>query len=592
MILMMESTTRSQSNHHASEDDETRYRVGFLYSVFLLAGVVAGGMGFVRWRLSTLMGLIDFGFAGLAFALLFSLRRHKQYIEIFSTVALTLSFILFFAIYLLAPYNTMRLSLFFLLTASGFFLKGRQIGRLLLVGIILAIVSSHVSGYFATGYSTLDIATTCIYLIALLFIFENYESFKEKERQRKHSEYEALRAKEAAEAANLAKSRFLATMSHEIRTPLNGVLGMAQLLLEPELSTDERQAFARTILTSGQTLLTLLNDILDLSKVEAGKLDLVFVACNPQQIIEEANALFAELARSKNVKIESVWHGPPSGRYRTDPTRLRQMLSNLVGNAIKFTERGSVRVDANEVERNAGQAVIEFAVMDSGIGIPPDKLSLLFTPFSQMDSSDTRQYGGTGLGLSIVRSLAELMNGNAGGESEPGKGSRFWFRIRADILPDDEKANRIEPGARVNATDETAVPSAGHVLVVEDDSLNRMVVKAMLGKLGIRSEIVENGQEAIDAVTRGMRPDAVLMDCQMPVMDGFTATQRIRRWEAEARQTRVPIIALTAGVFEDDRQRCITAGMDDFLSKPINVHDLAVILAKWAGVKVPQQKTT
>ena len=575
----------------APEDDETRYKRRFLYSVFLLAGIVAGGMGFVRWRQSSaVLGTIDFVFAALSFALIFYLGRHRQYVEIISTLALTLSFALFFAIYLLAPQDIMRLSLFFLLAASGFFLKGRKIGRLWLVGIILAIASVHVSGRFATGYSNLDIAKTCIYLIALVFIFENYESFKEQERQRKRAEEEALRAKDTAEAANLAKSQFLATMSHEIRTPLNGVLGMAQLLLKPELGDAERQEFARTILNSGQTLLTLLNDILDLSKVEAGKLDLAPVACDPRQIVEETGALFGELAKSKDVTIESAWRGAPGRRYLADSVRLRQMLSNLVGNAIKFTEHGSVRVNAAEVESNAGKAVIEFAVTDTGIGIPSDKLFLLFTPFSRVDGSDTRQYGGTGLGLSIVRSLAELMDGDAGGDSELGKGSRFWFRIRADILPDNEKANISRPAAGAKGQDEAATLAHRRVLVVEDNAINRVVVTAFLGNLGIRFETVENGQEAVDAITGGIRPDLVLMDCQMPVMDGFTATQRIRQWEADARQPRVPIIALTAGVFEDDRQRCIAAGMDDFLSKPINVSDLALMLAKWMGEEGSQRK--
>jgi len=536
------------------------------------------------------MGSIDFAFAGLSMALLFYLSRHKQYIERISTLALTLSFALFLAIYLLAPYNTMRLSLYYLLAASGFFLKGRKSGRRLLVGIILTILSVHVSGYFATGYSHLDIVTTCIYLVALVVIFENYESFKEKERASKHSEEQAVRDMKNAEASNLAKSQFLATMSHEIRTPLNGVLGMAQLLLQPKVTEEARQLFTRTILNSGQTLLTLLNDILDLSKVEAGKLDLVLVACDPRTIVEETNALFAELAKSKDVNIESLWRGSPGRRYRLDPTRLRQMLSNLVGNAIKFTEHGSVRVDAAEIECNAGNAVIEFAVTDSGIGIPLGKLPLLFAPFSQVDSSDTRQYGGTGLGLSIVRSLAELMNGSAGGDSELGKGSRFWFRVRAEILADDKQDSCTKPAIGIDGKGETAFLSTKRVLVVEDDLVNQMLVEAILVSLGIGFDIVENGKEAVDAIIRGMCPDAVLMDCQMPVMDGFKATQRIRQWEAETRQVRVPIIALTAGAFDDDRKNCAAAGMDDFLSKPINVSDLVVILVKWMKMKVPHQK--
>ena len=245
-------------DQNAPVDEESKAKISFLYSVFLLAGLVACVMGFVRWQNSVPMGIVDFAFAGFNFGLLLYLRRNPQKIELVSTLSLSLSFILFLAIYLLATNNTMRLSLFFLLAASGFFLKGRKIGRLWLGGIILAIVAVHVSGVFATGYSTLDIATTCVYLIALFFIFENYESFKEKERERKQSEEKALKAKEIAEAENLAKSRFLTTMSHEIRTPMNGILGMAQLMLLSNLTQQEQHDHARTILNSGQSLLTLL----------------------------------------------------------------------------------------------------------------------------------------------------------------------------------------------------------------------------------------------------------------------------------------------------------------------------------------------
>lgn len=244
---------------------------------------------------------------------------------------------------------------------------------------------------------------------------------------------ELMRAKEAAEAANLAKSRFLAVMSHEIRTPLNGVLGMAQLLMAPAVSDSERTEYARTILNSGQILLTVLNDILDLSKVESGKLKLESSVIDPAQILHEAAALFSVNAQEKSLHLASTCHAPDLARYQGDPYRLSQMVFNLVSNAIKFTEQGVIRLETREIERNECTALLEFSVADSGIGIAADKLHLLFRPFTQLDDSPTRNHGGTGLGLSIVASLARLMNGSVGVQSTLGQGSRFWFRIRADL---------------------------------------------------------------------------------------------------------------------------------------------------------------
>ena len=402
---------------------------------------------------------------------------------------------------------------------------------------------------------------------------------------RKRIERELDEAKVAAESANRAKSAFLATMSHEIRTPMNGVLGMAQLLLMPGITDEERQDYARTILNSGQTLLALLNDILDLSKVEAGKLDLAHAAFDPRQIAEESMALFAESAQAKGVRIEVAWRGPAGQRYWGDPRRLRQMVFNLVGNAIKFTARGSVRVEGGEIERDGNATMLEFAVADTGIGIAPDQQALLFKPFSQADSSTSRQYGGTGLGLSIVRSLAKLMGGDVGVESEAGKGSRFWFRIRADIPREDEDSRRVARGNTIGQVTGGTKALAGRVLVVEDNPINRQVVEALLAKLGIQAESVENGQEAVDAITRGMRPDLVLMDMQMPVLDGCAAATGIRQWEMANDRPRLPIIALTAGAFDEDSRHCIDAGMDDFLTKPINVDKLTTALAKWMGTR-------
>ncbi|MBA3031942.1 MAG: response regulator [Gammaproteobacteria bacterium] len=385
-----------------------------------------------------------------------------------------------------------------------------------------------------------------------------------------------------AEAANQAKSRFLATMSHEIRTPMNGILGMAQMLLMPNLQAGERQDYARTILTSGQTLLSLLNDILDLSKVEAGKIQLDATVFEPAQLMHESQALFGESARQKGLGLESSWRGPASQRYLADSHRLRQMIFNLVGNAIKFTAKGNVHIEAAEVGNDGTAAVLEFSVTDTGIGIPAEQLERLYQPFSQADSSTTRQFGGTGLGLSIVRSLARIMGGDVGVESEPGKGSRFWFHIRAGIVPAGENgryAERAASGMDLPATSSSRL--SGRVLVVEDNLTNRKVIDAMLTEIGVTVMTAEDGQQAVDAVIQGETPDLILMDLQMPVLDGYAATERIRRWEAEHGHPRLPIIAVTADVFGESRQDCLTVGMDDFLSKPISVADVLAILKKW-----------
>jgi hypothetical protein len=290
--------------------------------------------------------------------------------------------------------------------------------------------------------------------------------------------------------------------------------------------------------------------------------------------------LFAESANAKGLQLESAWQGPAGPCYLGDPYRLRQMLSNLISNAIKFTACGFVRVLACEIERQSQHAVLLFSVSDSGVGITPEQHARLFQPFSQADSSTTRQFGGSGLGLSIVLRLAQLMGGDVGIDSEPGQGARFWFRVRVPIQT--EAQDLPQTTAELEAVPVRDL--TGTVLIAEDNPVNRMVIMAMLGELdgsGLSVTVVEDGQQALDFITQGGAPDLVLMDVQMPVMGGLAATEQIRLWEADHAQPRTTIVALTANAFEEDRQKCLVSGMDDFLVKPLDMEKLQTMLVRW-----------
>jgi PAS domain S-box-containing protein len=427
-----------------------------------------------------------------------------------------------------------------------------------------------------------------------------------QELKRKNEELEG--ALVTAREATQLKNRFLANMSHELRTPLNGVLGMTDFLLGTPLAR-EQQEYAESIKRSGDSLLAMINDILDFSKIEAGKLQLDRVPFYLSATIGEVATLFAGQAQAKGLEFTSLIPADLPNLAAGDPGRLRQVLINLLSNAIKFTEHGRIGLRAELLAETHSAIRIRFTVQDTGIGISKDEQSRVFASFIQVDGSSTRKYGGVGLGLALSKELVTLLGGEIGLASEPGKGSRFWFTVSlgkpvpGEAPPEPPPSNIAKLAERVAAVapppppaptvKPIAIPPAAtamndglRVLLAEDNEINQRITMRLLQKLGLTADAVINGKDAVEALEKSSY-DLIFMDCQMPVMDGFEATAIIRNREGKSR--RVPICALTANAMEGDRERCIAAGMDDYITKPVGLDKLQKAVDRWthSGQRTP-----